>query len=128
MGKIATYREFLTAVLNGDNGEDVRAYAESEVVKLDERNANRKPTKDELAAAARRDLIYEYVKTHPKTGRDAIAAALSTDEEPITAGQVTGACTVLVKNGVLKSEKISVSRINPKGKSVRAEATIYTAI
>ena len=54
-----TNREFYQAVINANINEDMNAYAQSLIEKLDKKNENRKPTKNQQANAEYKDDIRE---------------------------------------------------------------------
>jgi Fic family protein len=103
-----TTREFLNAVIEGKVDSAVIEKAQSMLESLDARNEKRKSTdsKEKKEAAARRELVLNFLKeqTEPLT-RDTIAGVL--EMEP---SKVTGACTALVKEGLVNKSKVKVDK------------------
>ena len=112
-----TTREFLTAVIEGKLDAPVIEKAQSMLTALDARNEKRKSTdsKEKKEAAARRELVLNFLKggTSALT-RDQIAEG--TGLEP---SKVTGACTALVKEGLVSKSKVKVDK---------AENVAYAAV
>lgn len=120
-----TARDFFKAILANENlGATERAYAETALVKLDERNEKRKtaPKKVDPEKQALREAILAYVAEHPRCNRDEIASAIG--YAPAT---VSSNCTVLKGEGKLTSEYVKLS-VQRNGKSVRVEKTVYTIV
>ena len=103
-----TTREFLTAVIEGKLDASVIDKAQSMLTALDARNEKRKSTdsKEKKEAAARRELVLNFLKggTSALT-RDQIAEG--TGLEP---SKVTGACTALVKEGLITKSEVKVDK------------------
>lgn len=108
-----TTREFYTAIINYLDGQDIdieaaQQFAVEALSKLDARNEKRKSTdtKEKKEAAARRELVFGFLKeqTEPVT-RDTIAEAL--EMEP---SKVTGACSALVKAGFVTKSEVKVDK------------------
>jgi len=108
MTNTMTTREFYTAVINGSITEDVTSKAVELLAALDARNEKRKSTdtKEKKEAAARRELVFEFLKggTSALT-RDQIAEG--TGLEP---SKVTGACSALVKAGLVTKSEVKVDK------------------
>lgn len=112
-----TTREFLTAVIEGKLDASVIDKAQSMLTALDARNEKRKSTesKEKKEAAARRELVLGFLRENEGAfTRDAIAEG--TGLEP---SKVTGACTALVKEGLVSKSKVKVDK---------AEKMAYSAI
>lgn len=104
-------RDFLTAVASNQVTDEITAKAAELLAALDAKNAKRRTTetKEKKEAAARRDLVLNFLKTHEGAfTRDDIAA-----ETGLTPTAVTGACTKLVEGG--KVEKTS-TKVDKKSK------------
>ena len=103
-----TTRDFYTAVINGSITEDVTSKAAELLAALDAKNEKRKSTdtKEKKEAAARRELVFGFLKeqTEPVT-RDTIAGVL--EMEP---SKVTGACSALVKAGLITKSEVKVDK------------------
>ena len=105
-----TIREFYNEVINANINEDMTNKASELIAALDARNDKRKSTesKEKKEAAERRNAVLEFLKTHEGAfTRDQISFEINMDP-----AKVTGACTALIKEGlVVKSEvKIEKSR------------------
>lgn len=105
-----TVREFYNEVINANINEDMTNKASELIAALDARNDKRKSTesKEKKEAAERRNAVLEFLKTHEGVfTRDQISFEINMDP-----AKVTGACTALIKEGlVVKSEvKIEKSR------------------
>ena len=105
-----TIREFYNEVINANINEDMTNKASELIAALDARNDKRKSTesKEKKEAAERRNAVLEFLKTHEGAfTRDQISFEIDIDP-----AKVTGACTALIKEGlVVKSEvKIEKSR------------------
>ena len=102
-----TNREFYTAVVNGTITEEVIEKAQSEIEKLDVRNAKRaeKPSKTQLANEP-------IIK--------AIAEVLTT--EPMRASEIAEKCGITTQKAsalVKKVEGVSVTDVKVKGKGTQ---------
>ena len=105
-----TIREFYNEVINANINEEMTNKASELIAALDARNDKRKSTesKEKKEAAERRNAVLEFLKTHEGAfTRDQISFEIDIDP-----AKVTGACTALIKEGlVVKSEvKIEKSR------------------
>lgn len=97
-----TQREFLTAVANAEVATEIKEYAAAAIVKMDEKNANRKPTENEGLTVA----ILEFLADkEPTVGAD-IAVALN-----ITTQKATGLCGQLVKAGKLVKSEVKLPKV-----------------
>ena len=111
-----TKREFLNeviAVIDGTSEIDVlelKKFAKAEIVKLDERNANRsaKPTKAQIENKSIKEKILEVLSTEERMVASAIAERLE-----ISTQKVSALCRQLVESKKLKVEDVKIPR---KGK------------
>ena len=111
-----TKREFLNeviAVIDGTSEVDVlelKEFAKAEIVKLDERNANRsaKPTKAQIENKSIKEKILEVLSTGERMVASAIAERLE-----ISTQKVSALCRQLVESKKLKVEDVKIPR---KGK------------
>ena len=111
-----TKREFLNeviAVIDGTsevNVLELKEFAKAEIVKLDERNANRssKPTKTQIENEPIKEKILEVLSTGEKMVASAIAERLE-----ISTQKVSALCRQLVESKKLKVEDVKIPR---KGK------------
>ena len=103
-----TNREFYQAIINIDYDAELTQMAQKMLAQLDARNEHRKntPTKEQKAAAERREAVLTYLQEHPTEvyTRDQIAEALS-----ISAGQVSSACTAL--KDVIKKDVVLIDKV-----------------
>lgn len=97
-----TIREYYESVLNAHISAEMDAASSTLLSKLDERNAKRKatPTKEQKAAADRRESVLDFLMAHKGEAftRDAIAESIGASP-----AQVTAACRSL-GDAVTKSE------------------------
>ena len=111
-----TKREFLNeviAVIDGTsevNVFELKEFAKAEIVKLDERNANRssKPTKTQIENEPIKEKILEVLSTGERMVASAIAERLE-----ISTQKVSALCRQLVESKKLKVEDVKIPR---KGK------------
>ena len=103
-----TIREFYNEVINANVSEDMTNKATELLAALDARNEKRKGTesKEKKEAAERREVVLEFLKTHEGAfTRDQIA--FEVDMDP---AKVSGACTALVKSGLVVKSEIKVEK------------------
>ena len=111
-----TKREFLNeviAVIDGNSEVDVlelKEFAKAEIVKLDERNANRsaKPTKAQIENKSIKEKILEVLSTEERMVASAIA-----EKVEISTQKASALCRQLVESNKLKVEEVKIPR---KGK------------
>lgn len=113
---IMTKREFLNdviAVIDGTsevNVLELKEFAKAEIVKLDERNANRssKPTKTQIENEPIKEKILEVLSTGERMVASAIAERLE-----ISTQKASALCRQLVESKKLKVEDVKIPK---KGK------------
>ncbi len=111
-----TKREFLNeviAVIDGTsevNVLELKEFAKAEIVKLDERNANRssKPTKAQIENEPIKEKILEVLST----GERMVASAIAEKVE-ISTQKASALCRQLVESGKLSVEEVKIPK---KGK------------
>lgn len=111
-----TKREFLNeviAVIDGTsevNVLELKEFAKAEIVKLDERNANRssKPTKTQIENEPIKEKILEVLST----GERMVASAIAEKVE-ISTQKASALCRQLVESKKLKVEDVNIPK---KGK------------
>ena len=111
-----TKREFLNeviAVIDGTsevNVLELKEFAKAEIVKLDERNANRsaKPTKAQIENKSIKEKILEVLST----GERMVASAIAEKVE-ISTHKASALCRQLVESGKLSVEEVKIPK---KGK------------
>lgn len=111
-----TKREFLNeviAVIDGTsevNVIELKEFAKAEIVKLDERNANRsaKPTKAQIENKTIKKEILEILST----GERMVASAIAEKVE-ISTQKASALCRQLVESGKLSVEEVKIPK---KGK------------
>ena len=103
-----TNREFYLSIINGTVSAETVDKAQELLSALDARNEKRKgtETKDKREAAARRDAVLEFLKTHEGAfTRDQISFEIDMDP-----AKVSGACTTLVKSGLVVKSEVKVEK------------------
>ena len=111
-----TKREFFNeviAVIDGTsevNVLELKEFAKAEIVKLDERNANRssKPTKTQIENEPIKEKILEVLSTGEKMVASAIAERVE-----ISTQKASALCRQLVESNKLKVEEVKIPK---KGK------------
>ena len=104
-----TKREFLTSIANSDLATEIIEFAQTEIEKMDAKNANRKPTKKQLENEVVAATIVEFlVGKEPMVGAD-IASALD-----LTTQKVTGLCGSLVKAGKLTKSTVKLPKVGER--------------
>lgn len=108
-----TNREFFTNVMNGIITDAEKAHAEAEIAKLDKRNENRssKPNKKQLENEPIKAEIVEFLAEHGAAVSATIAAALSTEERPISTNKAVALCNQLVKEEKLVAEDVKIPKV-----------------
>jgi hypothetical protein len=104
-----TFRDFYTSILNTSNvSDDVKAFAETELSKLDARNEKRRttPSANQIANEGWKDSILAVLTTPMFASDIASAVGISTQKVSALAKQ-------LVDSG-----KITVTDVKVKGKGV----------
>ena len=103
-----TIREFYNEVINANINEDMTNKASELIAALDARNDKRKSTesKEKKEAAERRNTVLEFLKTHEGAfTRDQISFEINMDP-----AKVTGACTALIKEGLVVKSEVKVEK------------------
>ena len=110
-----TYREFYTAIVNGETSEEITSFAQTAIAKLDSKNANRnsKPSKVAIANEPIKEAILAYVKENPNSISVDIGKAVD-----ITTQKAATLCRQLSESGKLVSEEVKVPKLG-KRKSFR---------
>lgn len=108
-----TNREFYTKVIEAGISAELTAHAKAEIAKLDKRNENRssKPNKKQLENEPIKVEIMEYLAEHGAAVSATIAAALSTEERPISTNKVVALCNQLVKEEKLVAEDVKIPKV-----------------
>ena len=93
--------------------DEIYSHAEAEIAKLDKRNENRssKPNKKQLENEPIKVEIMEYLAEHGAAVSATIAAALSTEERPISTNKVVALCNQLVKEEKLVAEDVKIPKV-----------------
>ena len=103
-----TNREFYLSIINNTVSDETINKASELLAALDARNEKRKGTesKEKKEAAERREVVLEFLKTHEGAfTRDQIS--FEVDMDP---AKVSGACTALVKSGLVTKSEIKVEK------------------
>ena len=105
-----TKREFLQAVIKETANEELRAYAENEITKLDERNHARssKPSKTQLENEPIKAAIVEFL-----TGKDWTVASVVGEALEISTQKASALCRQLVDDNTLVETEVKIPK---KGK------------
>lgn len=108
-----TNREFFTAIVSANVSDELTAFAQEAIAKLDKRNEARssKPSKVALANAPIKEAILAFVAEN----EDAIASAIATGCE-VSVQKASTLCRQLVEEGKLTSQEVKV----PKRGKVKA--------
>ena len=104
-----TKREFLQAVITSDGvAENIKEYAQNEIVKMDERNANRssKPTKKQLENESIKAEVIEVLTDEPQTAKE-IAGKL---EGKYTVNKISAICKLLEKDELVEKKEGKVNK------------------
>lgn len=119
--KAMTQREFFTAIINSDVAEHLKDYAQTQIEKLDKRNATRssKPNKTQLENEGIKKDILEALSENGGMFASDIAKALD-----ISTNKVASLCKQLVDD-----EKITVTEVKvPKRGKVRQYSVVGEVI
>lgn len=103
-----TNREFFVAVQNAAISEELTAKAVELIEALDKRNDKRKSadSKEKQETAARKTTVRVFLTENDGTfTRDDIAEAVG-----LTVGQVTAACSALVKDNVIEKCEVKIDK------------------
>lgn len=103
-----TNREFFVAVQEAAISEELTAKAVELIEALDKRNDKRKSadSKEKQETAARRTTVRVFLEQNDGTfTRDDIAEAVG-----LTTGQVTAACSALVKENVVEKCEVKIDK------------------
>lgn len=107
-----TYREFYTAVENGEHTDEMVAFAKTALAKLDERNAKRasKPSKTAVANEPLKASIVEWLAANEgKHIASEIGSALN-----LTTPKASSLCGQMVKAGTLNAEEVKVPKVGKR--------------
>lgn len=103
-----TNREFFVAVQNAAISDELTEKATELIAALDARNDKRKSTdsKEKQETAARRAAVLHFLSENEGSfTRDQIAEAAE-----LTAGQVSSACTALIKEGKVQKSEVKIDK------------------
>lgn len=103
-----TNREFYTAIANGAMNDDLVAFAQEAIVKMDERNAKRnsKPSKTAVENEPIKAQIVEFIT---KRNEFCIAGAIAEALE-ISTQKASALCRQLVEAGKLSEKEVKVPK------------------
>lgn len=106
-----TYREFYTAIVNGEITEEVVAKATEEIAKLDTRNANRasRPSKVALANEPIKTSILEFLAN----GETHIAKEIG-EAVGITTFKASALCGQLAKDGKVVASEVKLPKVGKR--------------
>lgn len=100
-----TNREFFRAIIRNEINEDVIEFAQQGLVKLDNKNANRKPTREQLLNYGIKEQILEFLKDNANCMASTIGLQLS-----ITTSKASALCRQLVDEGKLTKQETKVPK------------------
>lgn len=103
-----TNREFYTAIAQGAINDELIAFAQEAIVKMDERNAKRssKPSKTSIENAPIKESIMEFISNRNEF---CIAGAIAEALE-ISTQKASALCRQLVADGKLVEKEVKVSK------------------
>lgn len=106
-----TYREFYTAIVNGEITAEVVAKATEEIAKLDTRNANRasRPSKVALANEPIKASILEFLAN----GETHIAKEIG-EAVGITTFKASALCGQLAKDGKVVASEVKLPKVGKR--------------
>ena len=106
-----TYREFYTAIVNGQMNEELQAFATEAIAKLDTRNANRasRPSKVALANEPIKAQILEFLAN----GETHIAKEIG-EAVGITTAKASSLCGQLAKEGKVVASEMKLPKVGKR--------------
>ena len=116
-----TEREFYKAVLAIEGvGEDIKAFADEGIAKLDARNAKRKTTETK-AQKENKEMMATIIKL--LTDKGAMVASAIASELGVSTQKASSLCVLLEKQNA-----VSVAEVKVKGKGAVKQYSIATAV
>lgn len=112
-----TNREFFSAVASANISEELTAKANELITALDARNDKRKSadSKEKQETANRRNAVLGFlIGNEGVFTRDVIAEATG-----LTEGQVTSACTALVKAELIEKSEVKIDKAKKTAYSIK---------
>ena len=108
-----TQREFLTKVKAIVEDVELIEKADELIAGLDKKNASRsaKPSKTQIENEPIKVEIVEFLAEHGAAVSATIAAALSTEERPISTNKAVALCNQLVKEEKLVAEDVKIPKV-----------------
>lgn len=106
-----TYREFYTAIVNGEMNADLQSFAENAIAKLDTRNANRasRPSKVALANEPIKAQILEFLAN----GETHIAKEIG-EAVGITTAKASSLCGQLAKEEKVVATEVKLPKVGKR--------------
>lgn len=106
-----TYREFYTAIVNGQMNEELQAFATEAIAKLDTRNANRasRPSKVALANEPIKAQILEFLAN----GETHIAKEIG-EAVGITTAKASSLCGQLAKEEKVVATEVKLPKVGKR--------------
>lgn len=113
-----TRREFLMAVIAEISNEELKAFAENEIAKLDERNHARssKPSKTQLENEPIKENIINFLATQS----DWVVASAIAESVGISTQKASALCRQLVADGIITETEVKIPK-KGKQKAYRVE-------
>lgn len=103
-----TTREFFVAVSTANVSEEIQQFALDSIAKLDAKNAKRSSadSKEKRETSARRASVLAFLSENEGSfSRGDVATATG-----LTVGQVSSACTALIKEGLVTKSEVKVDK------------------
>lgn len=103
-----TNRQFYNAIANGTMNDEIKAFAEKAIVKMDERNAKRnsKPSKTAIENEPIKEKIVEFIAQR----NEFCIAGVIAEALEISAHKASALCRQLVADGKLIEKEVKVPK------------------
>lgn len=107
-----TNREFYTAIANGTMNDEIKAFAEEAIAKMDERNAKRssKPSKTSIENAPIKESIIEFISNR----NDFCIASAIAEALEISTNKASALCRQLVEAGKLLEKEVKIPKLGKR--------------
>ena len=107
-----TNREFYSAIANGTMSDEIKAFAEDAIAKMDERNAKRssKPSKTSIENAPIKESIIEFISNR----NEFCIAGASAEALEISTSKASALCRQLVEAGKLLEKEVKVPKLGKR--------------
>ena len=107
-----TNREFYTAIAQGAMNDELVAFAQEAIVKMDERNAKRssKPSKTSIENAPIKGSIMEFISNR----NEFCIASVIAEALEISTSKASALCRQLVADGKLVEKEVKVPKLGKR--------------